>query len=152
MSTDFTVIMRVRHQFGDERRDFQSEALPDFNAPFVGAAEDFEFSCPNVDPSQDAILQFEHRGAAFYVDHPVLINGERLAGGVSAGPRGVNPDLPTWETRILLIRAGLLGEENTLRIESEISTTSGNYDNFTIDNVVVFFKTRSSPGPSPERA
>ena len=96
----------------------------------------------------------EHRGANFtIVEHPVLINGEKLAGGVSAGPRyDSNGRIPLWATRVLLIRAGLLGEENTLRIEAQKNPFDGNYDNFTIDNVVVFFKTRPSAiGPGPGR-
>jgi hypothetical protein len=161
LATDFTVIMRVRHQFGDTDRD-RSERLVDHEAPFVGRVGTFPFSCPDVDPSEDAILEFQYRGSAQYLtfpdptgdelvgitaEHPVSINGNELAGGV---PRSPNyGEMPLWSTRLLLIGPGVLKEENELRIESAY-VAYGNRDNFTVDNAVVFFKTRA-PGISPTR-
>jgi hypothetical protein len=143
---DYTVIMNVRHQFGDERKD-PNEHQPDLEAPFAGTSGEFSFSCPKVNPAEASVLEFQHRGATHYVEHPVFINGVRLFGGVPAGPRyklgGTN--YPMWSTRTLLVGQHVLQEmENTLRYESQINPYTGNWDNFTIDNVVIFFKTRRS--------
>jgi hypothetical protein len=101
-----------------------------------------------------AVLQFEHRGATFYVEHPVFINGHQLAGGVSAGPRyntgGNGTVVPMWATRLLTVDPGVIRDgSNTLRIESTVNPWTANYDNFTIDNVVIFFKTKTGPGDLP---
>lgn len=161
--SDFTVIMNVRHRFGDQRKDKNQEDI-DSAAPFVGQSGEFQFSCPNVNPSQVAVLQFEHRGSNQFLnfpnpqpdgglvgitpEHPVHINGRKLSGGVSGAPFSDN-GMPIWNTRVLLIPVGVLQEDNILRIETTNNgATTGadvNFDNFTIDNVVVFFKTRSSP-------
>jgi hypothetical protein len=57
-----------------------------------------------------------------------------------------------WSTRVLLIDPGVLRHENVLRIETgDISTsTNPNLDNFTVDNVVVFYKTGSIHVPPAE--
>lgn len=162
MATDFAVVIRVRHQFGDEQRD-RGEVLVDHEAPFVGAAGDFPFVCPDVDPSEEAILEFQYRGSIQYLtfpdpsgdqlvgitpEHPVFINGQELAGGVPAGPRW--GDMPLWSSRLLPIRAGVLREDNVLRIESSAAVLYEGFDNFTIDNAVVIFKTRApGVGPTP---
>jgi hypothetical protein len=175
MAADFTVIVRVRHRFGDHRqvgdqRNDGDEAYVDSAAPFVGRAGEFAFSCPNVDASQEAVLQFAHRGSgqglgfpdispegenlvAIGPEHPVLINGQRLFGGVSAAPFRFG-NMPLWSTRLLIVHPGVLRQENVLRIETgEAGATTGgtirNLDDFTIDNVVIFFKTRTSSGPGP---
>jgi hypothetical protein len=167
MAADFTVIMRVRHQFGDHRNlpgelD-RNEVNVDSEAPFVRRVGEFPFLCPNVDPSQEAILQFAHRGSsqtlAFPVpqpdgglegitrEHPVRINGIELFGGVPGAPFRFNR-MPLWSTRLLIVHPGVLRPENVLRIEStEQSTVGTGLDDFTIDNVVIFFKTRFTPSP-----
>jgi hypothetical protein len=59
MANDFTIIMAVRHRFGDDIPDRMGEdgvdQNVDFQAPFVGRVGEFPFSCPNVDSSQGAV-------------------------------------------------------------------------------------------------
>lgn len=159
MASDFTVIMRVRHQFGDGKKD-PDETNFDSAAPFVGFSGEFPFSCSNVDPFADAILQFSHRGSnqhgtfptpqpdgghiGISQEHPVKINGILLSGGVPAA--AVIDHMPYWSTRLLLIPPGILREQNILRIETSLDYTN-QIDDFTVDNVVVFFKTRAATGP-----
>jgi len=159
MASDFTVVVRVRQQFGDAKKD-HDEVNVDSEAPFVGVAKDFPFLCPNVDPSQEAVLQFAHRGSTqalgfpdpqpdgglvgINAEHPVRINGVGLFGGVPAAPFRFT-SMPLWSTRLLIIQPGVLRPENILRIETtDAGTVGSGLDNFVIDNVVVFFKTRGS--------
>jgi hypothetical protein len=76
----------------------------------------------------------------------VTINGHELAGGVPGAPS--SGEMPMWGTRLLIIDPGVLRDENILRMESKdfwagTPWASNNLDDFTIDNVVVFFKLRS---------
>ena len=48
---------------------------------------------------------------------------------------------------MLLVDADVLQEQNTLRIGSVVMDDDNNYDNFIIDNMVIFFKTQSRGGP-----
>jgi hypothetical protein len=160
MPSDFTVIMPVRHQFGDHKKlageADRREVNLDSEAPFVGRVGEFRFLCPNVDPSQEAILQFEHRGTSQLLtfpdpqpdggfegatpEHPVFINGVQLFGGVPGAP--FSGRMPLWATRLITIQVGVLRPENVLRIETApVSTVGTGLDDFTIDNVVIFFKT-----------
>ena len=162
----FTVIVPGRQQFGDHRKlageADRSEVNVDSEAPFVGRVGEFPFVCPNVDPSQSAILQFAHRGSTQLLtfpspqpdgglegitrEHPVKINGQELFGGVPAAPFRLNR-MPLWSTRLLIVHPGVLRRENVLRIESTPQSTVGTgLDDFTIDNVVIFFQTRATPG------
>lgn len=156
---DFAVVMRVRHRFGDGPAG-DSEVNVDAAAPFVGPAGEFAFSCPYVDPTQEALLQFEHRGSdqsltfpdpqpdgglqGITAEHPVKINGHELFGGIPATPR--RRGMPLWSTRLLIIQPGVLKETNLLRIEST-KDGFGHFDDFTVDNIVVFFKTRDPGAP-----
>ena len=153
--SDFCVVIRVRHRFGDQLDPGDPDI--DFPAPFVGRVGTFPFSCPHVDTSQEAILQFQYRGSAQALtfpaptpslqgitpEHPVFINGKELFGGVPRGP--LYGQMPLWSTRLLIIQPGVLAEENILRIEAlQYPWTGANQkglDNFTIDNAVVTFKT-----------
>jgi|tagenome__1003787_1003787.scaffolds.fasta_scaffold19870268_1 hypothetical protein len=163
MASDYTIIMGVRHRFGDAKDD-AGEQDEDFLAPFVGAAGEFPFSCPNIDTSQRAILQFEYRGSEQFLtfpdphgnpenlvgitdEHPVKVNGQLIAGGVPAAPQ--RGQMQIWSTRVLLIDPGVLKHENILRIETGDISTS-NLDNFTVDNAVVFFKTGTTHAPPAE--
>ena len=170
MANDFTIIMAVRHRFGAAPDTWGGGAEPDANAPFVGLAAEFPFSCPGIDSSQAAILQFQYRGSTQMTDfpdpsspsligtspeYPVKVNGRELAGGVPAAPVTGPDKLPLWSTRLLLIDPGVLGEANVLRIEATSETWNTMNvvgSNFTIDNVVVFFKTTTSPRVQPTGA
>lgn len=172
MPSDYTIIMWVRHRFGvdehsDPRDDWEGLILnEDANAPFVGLTGEFPFSCPNVEPSQGAILEFEYRGSSqpptwldpagdpdtslgLGPEYPVRINGTLIAGGVPTG--ALRDWQPLWGTRVLLVDPNVLQEENTLRIDATVDWDAYGRpepvvpweDKFTIDNVVLHFKTKS---------
>jgi hypothetical protein len=166
MASDFTVIQAVRQQFGDTTKgaDGQEYAIQvEQDAPFVGLSKDFRFSCPSVDSTQMAVLQFEclaGLAGSFYVTAPnfsgpghrniMRINGVDIPGDITPGPideqivaqAGVGGTPPAWRAQLLLVPANVLNEENVLHIETVLLPT-GQFDNFIIDNVVVLFKTRT---------
>lgn len=53
MAADFTVVINVRHHFGNDR-----DSLP---GTFVGKDRDFGFDCPDIDTTQTAVLMFRRR-------------------------------------------------------------------------------------------
>ena len=166
MPSDYTIIMWVRHRFGLNESDGNDPDYienQDSNAPFSGLIAEFPFSCPNIDSTQGAVLQFEYRGSkqaqawpdpqgdpttltGMAPEYPVTINGRQLAGGVPGAPtRGHEP---LWATRILLIDPGVLKEENSVVIEASVVYDEITWeDRFTIDNVVLFFKTKTADTP-----
>lgn len=139
MATDYTVIFSVRQRFGDNTQEGQFPTEQE--APFVGREKDFPFSCPNVNRAQSAVLQFESLGVQSR--NIIRINGTNLFGGLTAGPAQIAPSPPTplWKTHNLIVQANVLNQQNTLHIES-VPNATGNHDDFIIDNVVLFFKTR----------
>src|SRR2546427_9241731 len=86
MPLDFTVVFAVRQRFGDAKIDDLGQET---EAPFVGSQKDYAFSCPNVDPSQQAILLFQCQGAN--VQQSLEINGQQIFGGI---PASVAPFIP----------------------------------------------------------
>ena len=174
MASDYTIVMWVRHRFG--LNEYTTGGDPDFvdnedsNAPFVGLTGEFPFSCPNIDSTQGAVLQFEYRGSSQFgtwpdpagdptslegitPEYPVMINGRQLAGGVPGA--AVRGHLPLWGTRVLLVDPDVLKEENSLLIAASVDYGGATYeDKFTIDNVVLFFKTKvatSQPDIGPAK-
>jgi hypothetical protein len=161
--SDFTVIMSVRHRFGDQKPDDPYEENADVSAPFVGPSADFAFSCRGADSSQEAVLVFEHRGSKQAVtfpdpqgdarlfgiteEHPVSINGILLFGGGPAAP--FSSVMPMWSTRTLIVQPGVLRTQNTLHIETGPGLRANNLDDFTIDNAVIYFKTGSIISQNP---
>jgi hypothetical protein len=155
MPSDYTVIQPVRQRFGVFDQPFDEEP----QAPFVGLSKDFPFSCPAVDPSEMAVLQFESLGVTagrYWVLSPnvsgpdnrdiLQINGVSIPGAIT--PSDANDEGPIlehfWNFQSLLVPANVLYEEgNVLHIESAPIPISGGYrpDNFIIDNIVLFFKT-----------
>lgn len=152
MALDFTVVITVRQRFGDAKTD---DVGQETEAPFVGSQKDYEFRCPGVDPSQQAILLFECQGAN--VQQSLEINGQRIFGGIPASVElATSPTPPEsvffvaqWSGNVMLVHPGVLQENNVLRIQAGEIGDSGNLDNFIIDNMVVLFKTRQRPGPLP---
>ena len=159
---DFTVIQAVRQHFGDSNvRDSAftkgSEALLEQEAPFVGQSKDFPFSCPRVDASQMAVLQFESLSTTAGKHYPlspefsgkrniIKINGVDIPGGISNAPYVISSEIVWhfWKTHSLLVPDNVLRYAgNVLHIEAVQIPISGGrtFDNFMIDNVVVFFKT-----------
>ena len=136
MTTDFTVILFQRQQFGNEPGTF-NDVEP--NVPFAGPAKTFSFDCPGVNPGETAFLMFQSRD----VDHPrnvLQINGIDVFGGLPASPAR-----DAWNGNILLIEPHhqLRATGNVFHLESRTSRgeATGDIDDFIIDNVVIAFKT-----------
>lgn len=55
----------------------------------------------------------------------------------------VHPRVPLWNSEFQLVEPGLLGDENILHIES-VADPNGNYDDFVVDNIVIWFKTKET--------
>lgn len=161
MAMDFTVIQSVRQRFGDSDRE--DDSPQELEAPFVGLSKDFRFSCPQVDSGQMGVLQFESLGVTagivqIFVPEPQRQRNILRINGVDV-PGAITPNATTqvssrdvqhyWKTHSLIVPANVLREENVLHIESvNILRTDGRqFDNFIIDNVLVFFKTRGSQPP-----
>jgi len=156
MAGDFTIVISNRVRFGDLKKDPGGEIDHDSDADLLGQSGSFPFLCPGVDSSKQAVLQFVHRGSnqdlpfpvpqpdgglvGITPEHPVTINGQQLAGGIPASP--VRGQMSLWSTRLLLIPPQMLRRDNVLRIETKRLGPNGGLDNFTLDNVVVFYKTR----------
>jgi hypothetical protein len=149
MSTDFSVVMNVRHQFGDE----------DINVgAFSGNRDQFPFDCPNVDPTQISLLLFQSFGVSR--EQGLTVNGSLVYGGVPITSDVYGQALPGldsssrhdhplvagssgWVGNVLLIGAGVLGPTgNELVVESD-------GDNFVVDNVVVMYKTQRGGAIGP---
>jgi hypothetical protein len=149
MATNYTVIAHVRQRFGDNSRDW-GELPVEQEAPFVGLSKDFPFGCPSIDRSQPGVLQFNSLGVSDY-RNVIEINGVAIPGGISVGPVWiyVNPNPPLWNTHSLLVAGNVLQENNVLHIAAT-PDQFGKYDDFIIDNVVIWFKTRSVLPPAAE--
>ncbi len=138
MPADYTVIIEVRHHFGDN-----PDALP---GVFAGKNASFDFSCPGVDPSQPAVLMFETRD----VDHGMNFISINRTGATPFEQPEVFGGIPVsqsrddWNANIMLVRRNVLREENVLRLGARDSQGSvlGQADDFVIDNVVLLYKTR----------
>jgi hypothetical protein len=159
MAIDFTVIQPVRQRFGDSNPDY--EWPQEQEAPFVGTSKDFSFACPGVDSSQWAVLQLEsfaiHAGrvAVFTPGYPrniLRINDVDVPGGLTPGASEKITNLRSehfWKSHTLLVPANVLRDTNVLHVESvKLPSSAGttNFDNFIIDNVIVFFKLRRPVG------
>jgi hypothetical protein len=144
MALDFTVVIEVRQRFGDG--DLSDNAGLETEAPFVGLQKDFEFRCPNVDSTQQAILFFQAQGAN--TRQRLEINGFEIFGGIPAGidvaPQNIL--FAQWNGSVMLVSPGVLREKNVLHIQSTLSGEFGKADNFIVDNLVVLFKTKRT-GP-----
>jgi hypothetical protein len=144
MAIDYTVIISGRQRFGDNQRE--REALIETEAPFVGQKKDFPFPCPNVDRSKSAILQFESLGVTFRGQ--IHINGIQIFGGLTAGAVALDP--PAWKSNCVIVHENVLLDQNTLHIRAAVNPDNiFAIDDFIVDNVVLFFKTRGTGlGPS----
>ena len=58
MGNSFTVIQYQRQHFGNQPGSFD-DIEP--GVPFVGAAREYVFDCPHVNPAESAILLFQSR-------------------------------------------------------------------------------------------
>lgn len=145
MATDFTIILSQRRHFGDDQNLFG-------DAPFIGPNDsvfdgEFSFNCQNIDLRKDAILMFQSR----HVTHEkniFRINGLEVFGGLPVSPARESAAASGWNSNVLIVnptRHSLEGmSSNRLLIESRDSKglKTGNRDDFVVDNIVLFFKTR----------
>jgi hypothetical protein len=127
---NYTVITSVRNHFGNE-----PDYLP---GAFVGARKDFTFDCLGIDSSQQAMLMLQtlHVGG----ENVFTINGQTVFGGL---PRTTD-NKEAWSAQVLLITPNTLrSRDNVLHVESRTDTgsSSGDIDDFVIDNVVMVYKT-----------
>jgi hypothetical protein len=143
---DYTVIVQVRNQFGDDDLDV---------GVFAGREKEFTFDCPNVDAGQVAILLFQ--GLRVASEQTLEINGVVVQGGIPAGPiavgftdqsgsdhhrHGFGSQSFGWSAYSMLVGPGVLrASGNVMRVASRDDV------DFLIDNVVLFFKTRSGRIP-----
>jgi len=156
MASDFTIIQAVRQRFGDGPPT-QFEVYFENDAPFVGRAKDFPFSCPNIDLKAMGLLQFESLGVTAggitnygNARNILQINGNDIPGGITPGPAIEDlsekyPLIPIWKSHSLIVPQYVLREENVLHIEAVKMAIAieETYDTFIIDNIVVFFKTNA---------
>jgi hypothetical protein len=137
MGSDFTVVLHQTAHLGNEEGMFGT-------APFKGPTFDSPpFSCPNVDPSQRAVLLFQTRDVNS-AQNVIRINGSDLFGGIPVSTTG-SEESPIWNGNVALVEANVLKPSgNVLHLESRNMSGGGggNIDDFLIDNVVIFFKTR----------
>jgi hypothetical protein len=143
---DYTVIVQVRHQFGDDDLDV---------GVFAGQEKEFTFDCPNVDAGQVAVLLFQ--GLRVLQEQTLEINGVEVPGGIPVGPiafgftnqagadhhaHGFGSQSFGWSAYSMLVSPGVLrATGNVMRIAAREAV------DFVIDNVVLFFKTRSGRIP-----
>ena len=136
MPADFTVIMKVRHHFGDNEDSLLGA--------FVVRDRDFPFDCPDIDAGQDAVLMFQ----SLNIDHDknnFEVNHETISGGLP-----ISRSSDDWTGNVMLIRPNVLrASGNVLHIGARDDRGSilGNVDDFVIDNMVVMYKTRERLGP-----
>jgi hypothetical protein len=135
MATNFTVIVFSRQHFGNDPGTFD-DVEPD--VPFAGAAKDFPFDCPGVNPGETAVLMFQSRD----VDHArnvFQVNSVDVFGGLP-----VSPGRDAWNSNTLLIepRHQLRASGNVLHVESRTSSgnAAGDIDDFILDNAVILYK------------
>ena len=135
--SNFTVIRAVRVRVGDNSGGFTGEE----QAPFAGEVCEEKFACPNVDSNQMAVLTFESYDVTLGTSR-MLINGSALSAPLRLTPMSGDPK---WTTNEVLVDTGVLrSSNNVLRVESrdENNGTAGNVDDFLLDNIVIFYKTR----------
>ena len=113
---NFTVIQYQRQHFGNQPGSF-NDIEPD--VPFVGAAKEYVFDCPHVNPAETAILLFQSRDVS-HSRNILHINGTQVNGGLP-----VSPSRDTWNGNVLLVEPHhqLRATGNVLRVEAR--NTSG---------------------------
>jgi hypothetical protein len=144
MATSYTVVLFSRQHIGNEPGVFD-DVEP--NVAFVGPAKDFPFDCPGVNPAEAAFLMFQSRD----VDHQrnvFRVNGVDVFGGLPASPAR-----DAWNGNVMLIERHhlLKATGNVLHVEARTVTggSTGNVDDFILDNVVIMYKTLDVASPLP---
>ena len=136
MATNYTVVLFSRQHIGNEAGVF-NDVEP--NVLFVGRAKDFPFDCPGINTAEAAVLMFQSRD----VDHQrniLRVNGVDVFGGLPASPAR-----DEWNGNILLVERHhqLKTTGNVLSVEARRSDggSTGDVDDFILDNVVIMYKT-----------
>lgn len=144
---DYTVIAASRHRFGDENAEFLEPEL-ERNAPFVGVDHTFLFDCTDIDRNEIAILQLMTLGIS-HRNNIIQVNSENIPGGLGTSVESDRFDVLSlvrqiWVPQTLLVRGPLLRPvSNRLFVRSVASDGDPtNEDNFVLDNIVLFYKTR----------
>ena len=144
MATNYTVVLFSRQHLGNDAGTF-NDVEP--NVVFVGPAKDFLFDCPGINPAEAAILMFQSRD----VDHRqniFRVNGVDVFGGLPASPAR-----DAWNGNILLVERHhhLKTTGNVLRVEARRSdgSSTGDVDDFILDNVVIIYKTLDAVSQLP---
>lgn len=147
METNYVVILPQRRHFGDKQSLFGDATFIDPDGSIFDG--EFIFDCPNIDRGQTAVLMFQARD----VDHEkntFRINNQTVFGGLPKSPARENAKDSGWNSHVLLVspvRHSLGDFSNRLMIVSRDSDggINGNRDDFVVDNIVLFYKTRSNP-------
>ena len=136
MATSYTVVLFSRQHLGNEAGVF-NDVEP--NVVFVGRVKDFPFDRPGINTTEAAVLMFQSRD----VDHQrniLRVNGVDVFGGLPASPAR-----DAWNGNILLVERHhqLKATGNVLRVEARRADggSTGDVDDFIIDNVVIVNKT-----------
>ena len=136
MATNYTVVLFSRQHLGNEAGVF-NDVEP--NVVFVGGAKDFPFDCPGINTAEAAVLMFQSRD----VDHQrniLRVNGVDVFGGLPASPAR-----DEWNGNILLVERHhqLEATGNVLSVEARRADggSTGDVDDFILDNVVIMYKT-----------
>ena len=82
MGNSFSVVQYQRQHFGNQPGSF-NDIEPD--TPFVGAAKEYLFDCPQVNPAETAILLFQSRDVS-HSRNILQINGRQVYGGLPVSP------------------------------------------------------------------
>lgn len=145
MATNYTVVLFSRQHLGNEAGVF-NDVEP--NVVFVGRAKDFPFDCPGINTAEAAVLMFQSRD----VDHQrniLRVNGVDVFGGLPASPAR-----DEWNGNILLVERHhqLEATGNVLSVEARRADggSTGDVDDFILDNVVIMYKTLDVV-PQPRR-
>src|SRR4029453_8045173 len=136
MATDYTVVLFSRQHLGNEAGVF-NDVEP--NVVFVGRAKDFPFDCPGVNTAESAVMIFQSRGGG-HQRNILSVNGVDVFGGLPASPAR-----DEWNGNILLVERHhqLKATGNVLRVEARSADggSTGDVDDFILDNVVIMYKT-----------
>lgn len=128
---NYSVIVNQRNHFGNE---------PDFlPGVFAGRRKDFSFDCPGVDSRQQSVLMMQTQHVSVEAN-VFTVNGTTVFGNVPQ----TTEDKDAWAAQVLLVNPNVLRSSgNILHVEARTGSgsSSGDVDDFVIDNVVLMYKT-----------
>jgi hypothetical protein len=137
MASDFTVIIHQPVHLGNESGLFGP------GIQWAGPLFETGFPCPNVNSSQRAVLMFQTRSVQT-ARSTIKINNSTLADGIPVSSTGTS-ESPIWNGNVAIVEANVLQESNNrLQVQAlnPAGTGGGNLEDFLLDTMVIFFKTR----------